>query len=149
MKLTKVLIQIGLIKLLKSDVKRATKKRDFSFLDYAYTNGLFNVRLEIVKELVKLPDDCAIPILEKAIFDKIPVISIMAIESLALYPTSEQLEKIKKRLEFWEKESEKKAFLRNCKRKPYSYHWDSAKMQKLKQEAMKNMKSFGERAAYM
>ncbi len=150
MRFIKLLAKAGLIKIQKSDIKKAVEKEDLSFLNYAHSNGLYHIRLETIRELTSLDNEKIVPILKKAIYDKIPAISILAIETLVRYSTPEILLKIEKRLEFWESESKKKKFLRKSKRKPpYTHHWDDSRMRELKQEAIKNMKSFGERAAYL
>lgn len=108
MKLLRFLARIGLIKILKSDIKKTGTKEDYNFLSYAYVNGLYHSRLEVIKGLIKLDNQKIVPILEKAINDKIPVISILAIEALVGYSNPEILKIVENRLEFWDKESKKK-----------------------------------------
>lgn len=102
--LSRILIDLNLIKLTPNRLKYWRIKRKTELLYYALIKGTYDVRIIAIQEIAKLNSNDVYNILFEAINDKVRIVSLTAIESLKIIGLKpEHSRKVDEKIDYWNK----------------------------------------------
>lgn len=139
--LKKILIQKGFIQILTPQIENWKSNQQVDNLELALKVGDFKIRKQAIEALIDLNSQGSIPLILNAIDDKIPLVSMAAIEVINRLGVDQEIEnRIKAKLEYWNQKSEVELEKRKnftIRKKPEIRH--NERTSKITYENMKEM----------